>query len=118
MTLAQAIEFRSLAAQLTAGETQSFISKLALSDPQFIISSLSLRFILQSRNGGDDHQNTECNDIISTIIRSRDDDSHKVSEERLDTLPRRLIGICGSYLDQTGLEAKIVCMLKQFRQLH
>ena len=109
MTLVSAVEFRDLAAQLTLDETHSFISKLALSDPQLIISALSSRFIWQSRNKGDDHQNTQCNNIISTIIRSRDKDIEKVSNGGLDTLPRRLIGICGSYLDQTAHAALSAC---------
>ena len=109
MTLVSAVEFRDLAAQLTVDETQSFISKLALSDPQLIISALSSRFIWQSRNNGDDHQNTQCNDSISTIIRSRKEEGHKVINERLDTLPRRLIGICASYLDQRAHAALSAC---------
>ena len=109
MTLVPAIEFRDLVAQLTEDETQVFISKLALADPQLIISSLSSRFIWQSKNERDDHQNTECNEMISTIIQSRDEECSKASNGGLDTLPRRLIGICGSYLDQTGHAALSVC---------
>ena len=47
-----------------------------------------------------------CNKIISTIIRSRETDTNNGEDsKRLDTLPRRIIGVCASYLDQMSYAA-------------
>ena len=102
MLLVQAITFRDLVAQLSRTETQSFITNLALCDPQLIIQSLTSRFISQSTTSDDNIENAKCNDIISTIIQSRDSDDNESCDDKLDTLPRRIIGICSSFLDQTS----------------
>ena len=105
MSLVQAIKFRALVAQLSDTDTQSFVTNLALCDPQLIIRSLTSRFICQSRSSDDDTENKKCNDILSTIIQSRDSDDNKSCDDKLDTLPRRVIGICSSFLDQTSYAA-------------
>ena len=109
MALTQAVEFRNLAAQLTNKEVQVFASKLAQSDPQFIIQSLFSSFIQKSTNKNKDLQNERCNDIISTIIQSREDKCVQQNDRKFDTLPRRLIGRCASYLDYTFHAALSVC---------
>ena len=105
MALAQAIKFRNLAAQLSPAETRSFVTELALSNPELIIQSLSSRFIHQSRRSEESVANTECNNILSTIIQSRDSDDSELCDNKLDTLPRRVIGICASFLDQASYAA-------------
>ena len=105
MTLVQAVEFRELIKQLTAKETQSFINELASCHPELIVSSLSSYFVYQSTNKGDHRENAQCNKIVSTIIQSRDSDNNAVDDERFDTLPRRIIGLCASYLDQSSYVA-------------
>ena len=105
MALVQAIKFRDLLAQLSSIETLSFVTDLASSDPQLIIRALTSRFICQSRSSDDDTENQNCNDILSKIIQSRDSDDNKSCDEKLDTLPRRVIGICSSFLDQTSYAA-------------
>lgn len=105
MKLVQAVEFRDLISQLTVKETQNFITKLALCEPQLVIDSLSSHFVRQSGNKGDHPENAQCNKIISTIIQSRHSNNNTADDERLDTLPRRIIGLCASYLDQLSYVA-------------
>ena len=64
--------------------------------------------ILESsiKEANDSAQNAHCNKIISTIIRSRETDTHHEEEnKRLDRLPKRIIGVCASYLDQMSYAA-------------
>ena len=113
MKLVQAVEFRELVSQLITTETQDFITELALcdpqlvidSDPQFVINSLSSLFIQQAANTDDGCKNALCNKMICTIIQSRDTVNFDVNDERFDTLPRRIIGLCASYLDQSSYVA-------------
>ena len=105
MALVDAIEYRTLAVQLSVSETRSFITKLSLSDPQVIIRSLSFLFIHQSTNEQDNQDNAKCNKMISTIIRSRDRDEIEPYDNKLDTLPRHIIGICASFLGQVSYTA-------------
>lgn len=100
MKLVQAVEFRDLISQLTVKETQDFITQIALCETQLVIDSLSSRFVRQAANTDNQSKNALCNKMISTIIQSRNSDNNEVDEERLDTLPRRIIGLCSSYLDQ------------------
>lgn len=111
MALAPAIEFRNLLAQLTAKETQRFITDLTQSHPQLIIELLSSRFINQSSTGTTDPVNSHCIDSISTIILSRDPDKNSIDSKRvnLNTLPLRLIGLCSSYLDQKSNRRLCLC---------
>lgn len=100
MTVASVIEFGHLASQLTDVETRSFINNLAMSNPQLIIQSLSTYFIHQSTSTNtEDPRNANCIECISNIIQSRDSDAVE-DTMKLDSLPRRLIGACGSFLDQ------------------
>ena len=111
--LTQAVEFRSLAAQLTDQEVQTFITNLAQSDPELIIQSLFSGFIHQT-NRSNDPQNDRCNDMISNIIQSRDDKSAKQDDIKFNTLPRRLVGRCASYLDHKSYSALSVCNRSAF----
>ena len=106
MALVQIFEFRELAAQLTKEETKSFFIKLFEFDPKLMIHALSSHFIYQSKNRDDTAVNAHCNKLISTIIRSRETDIHREEENnRFDSLPRRIIGVCASYLDQMSYAA-------------
>ena len=102
MPLVKAVEFRSLAAQLTDAETISFVEDVATSHPEMIIDALSSYFSVISSN----HENVRLNDqftkSIATIIQSRDSQSESDENTPItfDALPRRLIGVCSSFLDQ------------------
>ena len=100
MALVQAIEFRNLAAQLTTEEKKSFLNKLALSEPQLIIELLYSGFVCQSPSDAGESYNAHCNDMISIIIQSRDSVDTDEDALSLDKLPRSLIGLCASYLEQ------------------
>ena len=86
MALAQAIKFRNLVAELSHAETRSSFTELALSDPELIIRSLSFRFIHQSTRSNECVANAKCNDILSTIIQSRDSEDNESSDDRLETV--------------------------------
>ena len=113
MSLAPAIEFNDLVAQLTTDETKRFINEFTVSHPQIVFQLLSTRFINQSRSDIGDLLNVLCNESLSNIIRSRDTDSNTpdVSHDvtTFDTLPRRLIGYCGSFLDQKSYGRLSLC---------
>ena len=98
MSLVPAVEFRWLAAQLTDVETKTFITEFTASNPQLIMQTLGTLFINESE------QQTptivKCNQTISTIIQSRDSDGVDVDAVKLDSMPRRLVGHCASFLDQ------------------
>ena len=118
MALVEAIEFRNFAAQLTVKETQLFISKLALSNPQLIIESLYTRFVQQPSNQVDSVPCAHCNEVISSIIQSRDSENTDEDNVSLDTLPRCLIGFCASYLEQGSYVALSVCNRSTFLGCH
>ena len=106
MALVQVFEFQELASQLTEQETHSFFAKLFKFDPGLIIHALSSHFINRLKDANDSAQNAQCNKIISTIIRSRETDTHHEEEnKRLDRLAKRIIGLCASYLDQMSYAA-------------
>ena len=102
MPLTKAIEFSSLAAQLTPSEKISFVKDVALCHPDMIVDALSSYFTHIASN----HKNVRLNDqfikSIATIIQSRDSQSESDEDTPMtfDALPRRLIGVCSSFLDQ------------------
>ena len=102
MSLSKAINFSSLAAQLTPLETISFIKDVANSNHQIIIDALSSYFLHAPPN--DERVNVSYQYIksISSIIQSRDsqNDHEEKSLVTFDSLPRRLVGVCGSFLEQ------------------
>ena len=113
MSLAPAVEFRWLAAQLTDTETKLFITNFAACNPQLIIQALATLFINQSKeqNTADPMIpiNDQCNKTISTIIQSRDSDDADIKLFKLDSMPRRLIGHCASFLDQNSYGNVSLC---------
>ena len=110
MTVASVIDFRNLASQLTDEERQAFINKLAVTHSELIIHTLSTYFIHQSTiKNAADSCNGKCIEIISNIIQSRDTDDVAQESRKLDSLPRRLIGVCGSFLDQKSYAALSRC---------
>ena len=104
MPLTKAIQFSSLASQLTAAESVSFIKDVADSNHQIITDALSSYF----RNLPPDDDRVTLNDqyikSISTIIQSRDAQTEENSSITFDSLPRRLIGVCGSFLEQQSFQ--------------
>ena len=109
MALVPAIQFNDLASQLTGDERKDFVKDFAASHSQLIIQLLSTRFINQSTLLHDDLLNAQCNEIISTIILSRDTDRTKSGVMTFDKLPRILIGHCGSFLNQESYRALSRC---------
>ena len=109
MALVPAIQFSDLAAQLTSGEVNQFIKDFAASNSQLIIQLLSIRFINQSTVLHVDPLNAQCNEIISTIILSRDTDRNQSGVMTFNKLPHILIGHCGSFLNQKSYRALSLC---------
>ena len=91
------IHFRSLISQLNPVEITSFIKTV---NPEILIDALSCYFIHGSPNKEKIKHNEICNDVVSSIIESRDQLPSKQIVFKLDALPSGLIGACGSYLDQ------------------
>ena len=100
MPLAQAIQFKFLAAQLTSSETISFIQNVVDSDPKMIIDALSLYFMHRLPINENTVQHDRCIETISTIIQSRDSQPEEQDCNKIDDLPTGIIGLCGSFLDQ------------------
>ena len=100
MPLSKAIQFSSLASQLTPSETILFIKNVADSNHQIIIDALSSYFLHASPNDERVTMNNHYIKSISTIIQSRDSQTEENSSITFDSLPRRLIGVCGSFLEQ------------------
>ena len=109
MALVPAIEFGDLASQLTDEETTLFINNLAVSHHQLIIELLSVWFTSEATTETNDPFNLHCNESITTIIRSRKDNNYQSSAAALDTLPRRMIGLCSAFLDQKSYRALSLC---------
>ena len=91
------IQFSSLVSQLSPTEITSFIKNV---NPRILIDALSCYFIDGVANIERIKQNHICNDVISSIIESRDPLPSKPIILTLDALPSGLIGAFGSYLDQ------------------
>ena len=110
MCLAPAIEFRWLAAQLTDTETKTFITEFTASNPQFVTHALAALFLNKSKHQKPtDTINAQCNRTISNIIQSRDSDDVDFEAVKLDSMPRRLIGHCASFLDQKSYSNISLC---------
>ena len=118
MSLLPAIQFSDLATQLTVEETTQFIKDFAASHPQLIIHLLSKRFVNQSTVRNNDPLNAQCNESISAIIRSRDNERDKSGVLTFDELPRMLIGHCGSFLDQKSYRALSQCNRSTYLGAH
>ena len=101
MALATAIAFRSLAAQMRKTETKIFITDFTASNPELMTQALGALFINNTKHQNiTDALNVQCNKTISTIIQSRDSNDADVEAAKFESLPRRLIGHCASFLDQ------------------
>ena len=100
MSLAKAIQFNSLAAQLTPIETASFIKDAADSNPQMIMNALSTHFMHKQPIKDNVNYHAQCIVALSTIIQLREDEPHEQSWTKLDALPPGVIGACATYLDQ------------------
>ena len=110
MSLAPAIEFRWLAAQLTDTEKNTFVTNLTASNPHLIMRALAALFINKSKHQKPTETiNVQCNQTISNIIQSRDSDDVDVEAVKLDSMPRRLIGHCASFLDQKSYSNISLC---------
>ena len=93
------IQFRNLIAQLNSTEITTFINNI---NPEIFIDALSCYFIHGARVSNEERmkRNDICNDVVSSIIESRDHQPADPMVFQLDALPCGLIGACGSYLDQ------------------
>ena len=100
MSVLKAIEFSFVAAQLTPAETLSFVQTVAKSDPQLIIDSLSSYFVHLPQTPDNTELNNQYIKSVSTIIQSRESQSEEKTPYAFDSLPRRLIGACSSFLCQ------------------
>ena len=101
MFLAKAIQFNSLAAQLTPTETASFIKDAADSNPQMIITALSTYFMHQQQPIKDNvNYHAQCIVALSTIIQLRENEPEEQSWAKLDALPAAVTGSCAAFLDQ------------------
>ena len=110
MSFAPAIEFRSLAAQLTETETKIFITDFTASNPQLMTQALGALLINNAKHQNPtDTINVQCNKTISTIIQSRDSDDDDFQAVQLDSMPRRIIGHCACFLDQKSYGILSIC---------
>ena len=110
MSLAPAIEFRWLAAQLTETETKIFITDFTASNPELMTQALGALLINHAKHQTTtDALNVQCNKTISTIIQSRDSNDADVQAVKLDSMPRRLIAHCASFLDQKTYGILSIC---------
>ena len=102
MPLTKAIEFSSLAGQLLPSERVSFVKDVALCHPEMMIDALSSYFTHIASNHKNVRLNNQFIKSIATIIQSRDSQSESDEDTPMtfDALPRRLIGVCSSFLDQ------------------
>eukprot|EP01084_Bolivina_argentea_P127162 224950_1 len=101
MQLNKAIKFRYLSAQLTVTEHRHFIHKLLDYNTNIINSALFYQILNQSINNStqSDHINT----LVSNIILSRKKKSkpHTTQTIKLDLIPKSLIGVTASFLEQS-----------------
>ena len=100
MPLSKAIQFYSLAAQLTASEKISLVKEVTNSNPEIIINALSSHF----RHAPPNDERVPFNDqyikSMSTMIQSRESQTEEQSVITFDSLPRRLIGVFASFLEE------------------
>lgn len=104
MSPTQIINFHHLTSQLTVAETKEFFSRLIDDYPTktatLLFKALATHFKRES--GEVDTNVSGVTQIASDIIQSRDLTNQSINEEpiKLDTLPRRLIGVTASFLPQ------------------
>eukprot|EP01083_Nonionella_stella_P084711 234573_1 len=96
--LTQAIRFRHLITQLTSGECTQFLSTLAHSHSNVILSAL-LQYVLRPNQID---EVPHFNELVSNIIRSREGKPKQLAptDIKLHEFPRPVIGYVGSFLDQ------------------
>eukprot|EP01084_Bolivina_argentea_P136702 240746_1 len=98
MSLTIAVQFRSLASQLTNEETLQFIQTVAQQPNDIIITAL-FQHIIES----EDHNTAKnINDLITNIIESRPEEPQSNTQNivQLNNIPKPLINIAASYLPQ------------------
>eukprot|EP01083_Nonionella_stella_P304518 1058720_1 len=100
MSLPKAIRFQHLARLLTDQERSRFVSELAHSHIDTILSALFQHF----RKPNHITQVNEINSRLSDIIQSREEEPQPLCTRniKIDQIPRALIGYMASFLDQLG----------------
>eukprot|EP01083_Nonionella_stella_P244512 850924_1 len=98
MSLIQAIRFHHLITQLTSTECNQFLSTLAHSHSNVILSAF-FQYVLQSNKT---HEVARFNESLSNIIRSREEKPKQLAptDIKLHEFPRPVIGYIASFLDQ------------------
>eukprot|EP01084_Bolivina_argentea_P081343 147303_1 len=99
MTLCKAIQFRHLLSQLTTIETKQFINQLTHDSSNNIINNALFQFCKKSSNN---EQTDTINNLLTKIIRSRKKKPKTITTQniKLHTLPKQLIGVISSFLNQ------------------
>eukprot|EP01083_Nonionella_stella_P310201 1101265_1 len=94
--LTQAIRFRHLITQLTSGECTQFLSTLAHSHSNVILSAI-LQYVLRSNQID---EVPHFNELVSNIIRSREEKPKQLAPKdmKLHEFPRPVIGYIASFL--------------------
>eukprot|EP01083_Nonionella_stella_P154490 497852_1 len=98
MSLTQAIRFHHLITQLTSTECNQFLSTMAHSHSNVILSAF-FQYVLQSNKT---HEVARFNESLSNIIRSREGKPKQLAPKdmKLHEFPRPVIGYVGSFLYQ------------------
>lgn len=116
MQLADAIKFSYLAEQLTATETQAFLNNLILSNSNAILKAFFSYFNQTPITAECNNLKEECIQSICALINSRKSQENKMTVhqnpltkdqvdelpkcESFDELPRNVIGVVASFLEQ------------------
>eukprot|EP01084_Bolivina_argentea_P286152 490838_1 len=98
MSLSKAVKFQFLAAQLTENETSLFINKLFQNHPKHINMALFNHMLNVLTTAESDN----INELISNIIQSRKKKPKPIKKQniKLDSIPKSLIGVIASFLNQ------------------
>eukprot|EP01084_Bolivina_argentea_P081342 147302_1 len=98
MSVCKAIQFRHLSSQLTEFETKHFLTKVINNHSDTINKALFLFCIKSSNNEDVD----TFNNLLTKIIRSRKKKPKTITTQniKLHTLPKQLIGVISSFLNQ------------------
>ena len=94
MSVLEAVRFRYLANQLSKSEKLDCIIQLINEPDEIITTALFKHFVYNETDA------KNVNDMISTIIRKRDEILDEPQEHKLDMIPSPLIAHIGSFLNQ------------------
>ena len=106
MALPELIKYRDLANQLSPQETQQLMRQFSEHHGQLILSALfmHLRTTMNSDPEGTQQVLDDLNQCISSIVEGRENDTpnddEAITPKKLCDLPKALIGLTASFLDQ------------------